>query len=75
MMSNAERYGQLAMEQFSSRNNHTAILQTCNKKFTLDISRQKRFRIALFSTDLKSCYDIVVHSVASLAMQQQNVPE
>jgi hypothetical protein len=25
--------------------------------------------------DLKSCYDRVVHSVASLAMQQQNVPE
>jgi hypothetical protein len=39
MMSNTERYGQIAVEQFGGRNNHIASLQACNKKFTLDISR------------------------------------
>jgi UDP-galactopyranose mutase len=70
MMSNSERYGQLATEQFGSRNGHTAIMQDCNKKFTLDIKRQKCITMSLCSTDLTSCYDRVVHSVASIAMQQ-----
>jgi hypothetical protein len=63
------------MEQFGSQNKHTLSLQACNTKFTLDTSRQKRVTIALYSTDIKCCYEIVVHSVSSLAMQQQNVPE
>jgi hypothetical protein len=54
MMSNAERYGQLDTEQFGSHNGHTSSMQACNKKFTLNITRQKRITIALSSTDLKS---------------------
>jgi hypothetical protein len=40
MISNAERYGQLATEQYGSHIGHTSIMQACNKKFTLDITRQ-----------------------------------
>jgi hypothetical protein len=75
MMSKTEQYWQLATEQYGSHSEHTSIMQACNKKFTLDITIQKRITMALCSTDLKLCYYQVVRSVASIAMQQQNVPE
>jgi hypothetical protein len=75
MMSNAEQYGQIPPKQFDSHSGHTSVMQACNKKFTLYIARQKRITMALCSTDLKSCYDRIVHAMAFISMQQQNVPE
>jgi hypothetical protein len=75
MMWNAEFFGQLASEQFGSRSDHRAIEQAWNKRLSFDLVRQKRRIAALCSNDMKSCYDRVVHLVASIAMQHQSVPD
>jgi hypothetical protein len=64
-----------ASEQFRSRSCHRAIEQAWNKRLSFDLVRQQRRTAALCSNDMKSCYDRVVHSVASIAMQQQNVAD
>ena len=51
-----------------------AIDQSLNKRLTYDIIRQKKRPGALCSNDAKSCYDRIVHSVASLAMQRVGAP-
>jgi hypothetical protein len=75
MMWNAEFFGQLASEQFGSRSGHRAIEQAWNKRLSFYLVRQQRRTAALCSNDMKSCYDQVVHSVASIAMEPQNVPD
>ena len=65
----------LATEQFGSRKDHRAIEHVLNKRLCMDLLRQKRTPGAIAPTDLKSCYDRVCHSVASLCLQQQGVPE
>jgi hypothetical protein len=75
MMWNAEFFGQLASEQFGSRSGHRAIEQAWNKRLSFDLVRQQRRTATLCSNGTTSCYDRVVHSVASIAMQQQNVPD
>jgi hypothetical protein len=42
---------------------------------SFDLVRQQRRTAALCSNDTKSCYDRVVHSVTSIAMQQQNISD
>jgi hypothetical protein len=69
MMWNAEFFGQLASEQFGSGSGHRAIEQAWNKRLSFDLVRQKRRTSALCSNDMKSWYDRVVHSVASIEMQ------
>jgi hypothetical protein len=44
-----------------------------NKVLTYDILRQKRIPAALCSNDAVSCYDRIVHAVASLCMQRLGV--
>ena len=74
MMFKAEDLRAIAKEQFGSRSRLTAIDQSLNKRLTYDIIRQKRRPGALCSNDAKSCYDRIVHSVASLAMQRVGAP-
>ena len=74
MMFKAEDLKAIAKEQFGSRSRLTAIDQSLNKRLTYDIIRQKKRPGALCSNDAKSCYDRIVHSVASLAMQRVGAP-
>ena len=74
MMYTAEDLKAIAKEQFGSRSRMTAIDQSLNKRLTYDIIRQTRRPGALCSNDAKSCYDRIVHSVASLAMQRVGAP-
>jgi hypothetical protein len=74
MMYTAEDLKAIAQEQFGSRTDHTAIDQSLNKRLTYDIIRQKKRAGAVCSNDAKSCYDRIVHSVASLAMQRVETP-
>jgi hypothetical protein len=75
MMQAAECLGILAPEQYGSRRYHRAIFQAVNKAFTYDIIRQKRLTGALCSNDAKSCYDRIVHALASISMQHCGVQE
>jgi hypothetical protein len=60
----------LAPEQFGSRKAHHPMDQCLNKRLTFDLSRQLHRPMALCSNDAKSCYDRVVHSIASLCLQR-----
>ena len=74
MMINAELHGEIAREQYGSRRHHQCILVALNKRLTMDNLRQARRAGALCANDAKSCYDRVVHSIASLAMRRMGVP-
>jgi hypothetical protein len=65
----AEATQGLAEEQFGSRKRHRAIELSLNKCLTMDILRQEKRPGVLCSNDLKSCYDRIVHTVASLSLQ------
>jgi hypothetical protein len=74
MMKDGEAYEQLAWEQYGSREGNNAIDQALNKVLSFDLIRQARMDASMCSNDDKSCYDRKVHSIASILMQQQNVP-
>jgi hypothetical protein len=75
VMHHAEQYGQLAEEQYGSRKQKTAILHALNKRLSYDILRQTKTVGALCSNNAKSCYDCILHSVASLCLQRLGLPE
>ena len=71
-----EKYSEsLADEQYGSRKDHRAIEHVLNKRLCMDLLRQKKQPGAIAFTDLKSCYDRICHSVASLCLQRQGVAE
>jgi hypothetical protein len=74
MTKDGEAYEHLAWEQYGSREGKNAIEQALNKVLSFDLIRQARIDADMFSNDAKSCYDKIVHSIASIIMQQQNVP-
>ena len=74
MMYSAEDPRAIAKEQYGSRSWLTAIDRSLNKRLTYDIIRQKKRPGVLCSNDAKSCYDWIVHLVASLAMQRVGAP-
>jgi hypothetical protein len=75
MMAEAEALGLLAPEQYGSRKLHDAIHVATNKYLTFDITHQKKAPAALASNDAVSCYDLIMHTAASLAMQGRGVLE
>jgi hypothetical protein len=74
MMRSAESNNILAREQFGSRKHHQSIIAALNKRLTMDLLRQRRQAGALCSNDAKSCYDRIVHNVASLAIRRTGMP-
>jgi hypothetical protein len=74
MMKDEEAYKQLAWEQYGSREGKNAIEQALNKVISFDLIRQAQMDAAMCSDDAKSCYDRIIHSIASILMQQQNIP-
>ena len=51
-----------------------AIDQALHKRLTYDIIRQHRLPAILCSNDAKSCYDRILHPIASLAYRRVGVP-
>jgi hypothetical protein len=75
MMTIAEQAQSLAPEQYGSRKAHRAINLATNKTLTNDILRQLKHSCAICSNDAKSCYDLIGHTQAALAMQRNGVPK
>ncbi len=59
----AETYNQVTAEQYGSRRSgqHWAIRQALNKKLTFDIIQQYRIPAVMYSNDIKSCYNQILH--------------
>jgi hypothetical protein len=74
MMKDGEAYEQLTWEQYGSREGNNVIEQALDKELSFDLIRQARVDAAMYSYDAKSCYDRIVHAIASIIMQHQNVP-
>jgi hypothetical protein len=69
MMKDGYAYEQLAWEQFGNREGKKAIGQSLNKVLSFDLIGQARVDAAMCSNEDKSCYDRIVHSIASIMMQ------
>ena len=69
-MEQAETLGAIAPEQYGSRNGKMAIDQVLHKRLTYDIIRQHQLPCLLCSNDAKSCYDRILHPIASLAYRR-----
>ena len=74
-MAHTERNGTIAPEQYGSHKNISAIIHAVNKVLSFDIIWQYKIPAVMCSNDAKSCYDWVVHSVASLCFQHQGIQE
>lgn len=74
MMCIAEYTKTLAPEQYGSRKDHKTMDLAINKVLTYNLLRQLKRTGALCSNDAKSCYDLIGHAQASLAMQRHGVP-
>jgi hypothetical protein len=75
MMQVAEKTKALAPEQYGSRHGHKVIDLAVNKVLAFDILRQLKRAGAICSNDVKSCYDFIGHTHASLSMQRVGVPK
>jgi hypothetical protein len=73
MIANAERLNQIPWEAYGSRKRHRSIECAANKVFTTDIARQEHRPMALCSNDAKSCYDRILHAIASICMRRVGV--
>jgi hypothetical protein len=73
MMKNAEAAGLLAPEQYGSRKWQRAIDLAVDKVLTNDVLCQLKRPGAICSNDAKSCYDLIGHTQASMAMQRNGV--
>lgn len=71
----AEENQLLPKEQYGSRKRHQAKHHAVNKRLLYDINRLQRRPMILCSNDAKSCYDRIVHSIASMAMQRLGLKE
>jgi hypothetical protein len=74
MMKDGEAYEQLGWEQYGIREVKKAIEQALNKVLSFYLIQQTLMDADMCSNDAKSCYDRIVHSIASILMQHQNVP-
>jgi hypothetical protein len=74
MMKIAEATGSLAPEQYGSRKGHRSIDLAVSKALTYDLFRQLQCTGAICFNDARSCYDLIGHSQASIAMQRNGVP-
>jgi hypothetical protein len=63
----------MAKEQGGSRKNHRAVEIGLNKCLTMDQLRQLKWPGILCSNGMKSCYDRIVHAIASMCLQRQEI--
>eukprot|EP00957_Ditylum_brightwellii_P144547 11011100-Ditylum_brightwellii.AAC.1 len=74
-MSNAEYLQGIADEQYGSRKNKSADIQALNTRLYYDYILLERTPATSTFIDLVSNYDLVAHSIASLALQNVNTPK
>jgi hypothetical protein len=75
MIATAEQLNQIPWEAYGSRKRHRSIECAVNKVFTTDLARQEHRSMALCSNDAKSCYDRILHAIASICMRRVGVPK
>ena len=73
-MTKAISQGKISDEQFS-RPGRSAQDNALSKRLVFDYFRFKKRPFGMCACDLKSCYDRVVHTAASLALQRVGVPK
>jgi hypothetical protein len=69
----AEEHNLIPAEAYGSRPGRRANICALNKVLTYDVLRQRRLPAALCSNDAVSCYDRIVHSIASICLQRLGV--
>ena len=72
VMDSAMVNGGMASEQYAKPGS-SAQEQCITRRLLFDMVRYTRQALAMASSDLKSCYDRIVHNAASLAMQKNGV--
>jgi hypothetical protein len=73
MVANAERLKQIPWEVYGGRKRHRALECATNKVLTMDIARLEHRSTAICSNDAKSCYDRILHAIASICMRRVGV--
>jgi hypothetical protein len=73
MVQRADALGLMPAEAYGSRPGHRSNVCALNKVLTYDIIRQTRIPAALCSNDAMSCYDRIVHAIASICMQRLGI--
>jgi hypothetical protein len=73
-MDNAMKNGGMASEQYAKPKS-SAQEQCLTRRLIFDMVRQTRQTMAMASSDLKSCYDRIVHNAASLALQKNGISQ
>jgi exonuclease III len=73
MVQRADTLGLIPAEAYGSRPGHRSNVCALNKVLTYDILRQQRIPAALCSNDAMSCYDRIVHAIASICMQRLGI--
>ena len=63
----------LALEQYGSRKAKAADIQALNIRLLYDLTRLERIPSTSTFTDIVSNYDIVVHIISYLKLQQSNI--
>jgi hypothetical protein len=74
LMNHAEKLNNIAREQYGSRKRHRSCVAAANKVLTMDLLRMRKQAGGICSNDAKSCFDRIVHNVATLAMVRQGAP-
>jgi hypothetical protein len=74
-MKRAESCGGIAPEQYGSRRQKSADLQALNTRLYYDHILLRRIPATSVFIDLVSNYDLVVHNIASLALQRVGMPK
>jgi len=64
----------ITQEQYS-RPSRTCIDHAVNRRLTIDHHQSKRISLALAMSDLKGCYDRIIHNAAALALLRIGVPK
>ena len=64
----------ISMEQYGSRKKHATDIQALNTKLYYDLIIMEQTPTTSTLIDIVSNYDLVVHIIASLALQRVGVP-
>lgn len=70
MMQLAEKYKLIPEEQYGGRQEKSAVHQVMNLRLLSDYQRARHAPYAVCANDAKSCFDRMVHSVATLCMRR-----
>ena len=74
-MNQAEDLEEIAHKHYGSQKSKSTDVQALNTRLLYNLVRQKRFTSTSVFTDLISNYDLVVHSINSLALHIVNDPK